>query len=95
MSVKFPMKNEGVQSLYGLAWTGKLAGSENAVDPLFSGYAAAREDEASDEGAILDGELVLRNRGIMGRDDLEVIKKGKSAQSEREMHLFWLGYTGL
>lgn len=98
MSVKFPIRDDRVQSLYGLAWSKLASGRKSALERIDTGFEAADSDTEdgaqADEATLLDAALALGRRVEWSPEAVNAIRNRERMEAERELHLMRLGYIG-
>jgi hypothetical protein len=95
MSIKFRMTQEGMQSMYTMAWRQGVARPKVAQDPMFAGYGAVEAEESADaDVAMLEEGIVAPGRVA----PLEEVVRSKTLrdrlEARRALNLLWLGYMG-
>lgn len=95
MSIKFRMTQEGMQSMYTLAWRQGAARPKVAEDPMFSGYGTIDADEPSDaDVALLEEGLVAPSRRAPLEEAVRTKAMRDRLEARRALNLLWLGYMG-
>ena len=98
MSVKFPIKDDRMQSLYGLAWSKLASGGKGAQEQIRISFEAvesgAEEVPQPEEAVLLDAPLAIGRRADLSPEEVHSIRNRERMEAQRDLHLMQLGYIG-
>jgi hypothetical protein len=91
MSVKYQMTQQGMQSMFTLAWRGVT--ERTAHDPIFV-ERTVEADESDHDAMLLEVSVVAPGRAAPLEEAIRSQSERERVLARREVELLRLGYTG-